>query len=107
MGDIKIPPDAIRKMVGAAMQIVVQCSRYHDGGRRVSHISEILGVDNSGNYISKDIYRWFQKGKRPDGTFIGEMAPCNYVPTFFREIVTHKLPFPKSRFINPDLKKGI
>ncbi len=50
MGDTKIPPDAVRKMVGSAMQIVVQCSRYHDGGRRTSHISEIVGIDKFGNY---------------------------------------------------------
>ncbi len=39
-----IPPDAIRKMIGSAMQIIVQCSRYHDGGRRTSHISETLVI---------------------------------------------------------------
>jgi len=105
MGDIKIPPDAIRKMIGAAMQIVVQCSRYHDGGRRTSHISEILGVDNVGNYISKDIFKWYQTGKTPDGKFEGEMLPCNYVPTFFDQIVANKLPFPKTKFVNAELKK--
>ncbi len=99
MGDIKIPPDAIRKMVGSALQIVVQCSRYHDGGRRTSHISEILGVDNNGNYVSRDIFKWVQTGKTPEGKYIGEMMPCNYVPSFFEDIVTNKLPFPKSKFL--------
>lgn len=103
MGDMKIPPDAIRKMVASAMQIIVQCSRYHDGGRRTSHISEILGLDSHGNYISKDIFRWIQTGKDPEtGKFIGEMAPCNYVPTFFEDIVVNKLPFPKSSFLAPE-----
>jgi len=110
MGDIKIPPDAIRKMVASAMQIIVQCSRYHDGGRRTSHISEILGVDKNGNYISRDIFRWVQTGKDPEtGDYVGEMVPCNYVPTFFEDIVVNKLPFPKSSFLAPnwynDLKK--
>lgn len=103
MGETKIPPDAIRKMVGSAMQIIVQCSRYHDGGRRTSHISEILGVDSKGNYICRDIFRWVQTGKDPDtGKYIGEMVPCNYVPTFFEDIIVNKLPFPKSHFIAPD-----
>ncbi len=110
MGDIKIPPDAIRKMVASAMQIIVQCSRYHDGGRRTSHISEILGIDKNGNYISRDIFKWVQTGKDPEtGKYIGEMIPCGYVPTFFEDIVVNKLPFPKSQFICPewynDLKK--
>jgi pilus assembly protein CpaF len=110
MGDIKIPPDAIRKMVASAMQIIVQCSRYHDGGRRTSHISEIIGIDKAGNYISRDIFKWVQTGKDPEtGKYIGEMVPCNYVPTFFEDIVVNKLPFPKSNFLSPewynDLKK--
>ncbi|AUN98503.1 CpaF family protein [Bacteriovorax stolpii] len=103
MGDTKIPPDAVRKMVGSAMQIIVQCSRFHDGGRRTSHISEITGIDKNGNYISRDIFRWVQTGKDPDtGKYIGEMVPCNYVPTFFEDIVVNKLPFPKSNFLAPE-----
>ncbi len=103
MGDTKIPPDAVRKMIASAMQIIVQCSRYHDGGRRTSHISEIVGIDANGNYISRDIFRWVQTGKDPEtGKYIGEMVPCNYVPTFFEDIVVNKLPFPKSNFLSPD-----
>ena len=103
MGDTKIPPDAIRKMVGSAMQMIVQCGRYHDGGRRTSHISEVLGVDKDGEYIVKDIFRWVQTGKDPEtGKYIGEMVACNYVPSFFNDIVVNKLPFPKSNFVAPE-----
>lgn len=103
MGDTKIPPDAVRKMVASAMQLVVQCTRMHDGGRRTSHISEILGIDKNGNYISRDIFKWVQTGKDPDtGKYIGEMVACNYVPTFFEDIVVNKLPFPKSNFLAPE-----
>ncbi len=103
MGDTKIPPDAVRKMVGSAMQIIVQCSRFHDGGRRTSHISEIIGIDKSGNYISRDIFKWIQTGKDPDsGKYLGEMVACNYVPTFFEDIIVNKLPFPKSNFLAPE-----
>ena len=108
MGDTKVPPDAIRKMIGSAMQVIVQCSRYHDGGRRTSHISEILGLDSDGNYIVRDIYRWVQTGRDPEsGRYIGEMVPCNYVPTFFQDIVVNKLPFPKNKFLAPDWAKPI
>lgn len=103
MGDTQIPPDAIRKMIGSAMQIIVQCSRYHDGGRRTSHISEILGLDEHGRYISRDIFKWVQTGKDPEtGKYIGEMVPCGYVPSFFEDIIVNKLPFPKSKFIPPE-----
>ncbi|MBY0517379.1 MAG: CpaF family protein [Bacteriovoracaceae bacterium] len=95
-GDGRIPPDAIRKMVGSALHMIVQCSRYHDGGRRTSHISEVLGVDEHGRYIVKDIFRWIQTGKDENGKFIGQMSPTGYVPTFFEEFVANKLPFAKT-----------
>jgi pilus assembly protein CpaF len=103
MGETKIPPDAIRKMVGSALQLIVQCNRYHDGGRRTSHISEVLGVDEHGRYIVKDIFKWVQTGKDPEtGKYIGEMVACGYVPTFFEDFVSNKLPFPKSKFRPPE-----
>ncbi len=107
-GDTRIPPDAIRKMIGSAMEIIVQCSRYHDGSRKISHISEISGLDDHGRYISKDIFRWVQTGKNPDtGEFIGEMAACGYLPTFFDEIAVNKLPFPKAKFLTPEWYRKI
>lgn len=103
MGETKIPPDAIRKMVASALQMIVQCNRYHDGGRRTSHISEVLGVDEHGRYITRDIFRWVQTGKDPEtGKYIGEMVACGYVPTWFEEFVSNKLPFPKSKFRPPE-----
>jgi pilus assembly protein CpaF len=103
MGETKIPADAIRKMVGSALQLIVQCNRYHDGGRRTSHISEVLGVDEFGRYIVKDIFVWMQTGKDPEtGKYIGEMIPTGYVPTFFEEFVANKLPFPKTKFKPPE-----
>lgn len=103
MGETKIPPDAIRKMVGSAIQLIVQCNRYHDGGRRTSHISEVLGVDEFGRYIVKDIFRWVQKGRDPETKkIIGEMVPCGYIPTFFERFVANRLDIKKSMFRPPE-----
>lgn len=102
MGETKIPPDAIRKMVGDTLQLIVQCSRYHDGGRRTSHISEVRGLDEHGRYITRDIFRWVQTGKDENGKLIGEMIPTGYIPTFFEEFVANKLPFPKTNFKPPE-----
>ncbi|MBP9674608.1 MAG: CpaF family protein [Bacteriovoracaceae bacterium] len=103
MADTQIPPDIIRKMVASAVNMVVQCNRYQDGGRRISHISEILGLDEHGRYVTKDIFRWVQKGKDDvTGRLIGELVPCNYIPSFFDDIAVNKLPFPKSKFLTPD-----
>ncbi len=103
MGETKIPADAIRKMVGSAIDLIVQCNRYHDGGRRTSHISEVLGVDQYGRYITRDIFRWIQTGKDPETKkMIGEMVPCGYVPTFYDRFVSNNLDIKKSMFKPPE-----
>lgn len=103
MGETKIPADAIRLMVGSAIQLIVQCNRYADGGRRTSHISEVLGVDEHGRYITKDIFRWVQKSIDPETKkIIGEMVPCGYVPSFFGKFKANNLNLPKSVFRPPE-----
>lgn len=103
MGETKIPPDAIRTMIGSAIDLIVQCSRYSDGGRRTSHISEVLGVDQYGRYIVRDIFRWIQTGRDPETKkLIGEMVPCGYVPTFYEKFVSNKLDIKKSMFKPPE-----
>ncbi|MBF0363076.1 MAG: CpaF family protein [Oligoflexia bacterium] len=105
IGDTKIPADAIRKMVASAMQIIVQCSRYPDGSRKISHITECLGIDRYGRYICKDIYRFVQLDKDSEtGRIEGELIACGNLPSFFEEIAVNKLPFPKSKFLRPELK---
>jgi len=103
MGETKIPADAVRKMVGSTIDLIVQCSRYMDGGRRTSHISEVLGVDQHGRYIVRDIFRWIQTGKDPETKkLIGEMVACGYVPTFYDKFVANNLDIKKSMFKAPE-----
>jgi pilus assembly protein CpaF len=102
MGETKVPAATIKKMVGDTIQLIVQCSRYHDGGRRTSHISEVLGIDVNGRYIVRDIFRWVQTGKEADGKLIGEMVPTGHIPSFFEEFIANKLPFPKTNFKPPE-----
>ena len=81
------------------MQMIVQCSRYHDGGRRTSHISEILGVDEKEDIFHAIFFAGFKQVPTQKLIDMWVMVPCNYVPSFFDEIVVNKLPFPKSMFI--------
>lgn len=103
MGETRIPADAIRRMVGASIDLIVQCSRYQDGGRRTSHISEVLGVDEHGRYIVRDIFRWIQTGRDPETKqLIGEMVPCGYVPSFHDKFVSNRLDIKKAMFRPPE-----
>ncbi len=104
----KIPPNSLKLMIANALQVVVQTKRFSDGKRRVSHVSEVLGVNDDGSYRLEHIFEWTQKSKNDEtGELIGELAPCQYLPTFFDQIKVNKLPFPSSKFERPDWVKKL
>ncbi|MEI6079126.1 MAG: CpaF family protein [bacterium] len=98
MTEVEVPAAAIKAQVGSAINIIICTARLYDGSRKITHISEVLGIDELGRYQTKDIYRYVQKGRNPEGVIIGEMLPTGYVPTFFDEIERNNIPFPKSKF---------
>lgn len=64
MGGIEMPLTAIRSQVASALDIVVQISRFHDGSRRITHITEILGLSENNNYQLTDLYHLNSKTKK-------------------------------------------
>ncbi len=103
-----IPANSLKLMISNAVNLIVQTKRFSDGKRRVSHISELLGVNDNGSYRLKDIFKWVQKSKDPEtGDLVGELVACQYLPTFFDQIKVNRLPFPSSKFEAPDWVKKI
>jgi pilus assembly protein CpaF len=98
MTDSEVPVQAVRAQVAAAIQVVVQLSRLQDGSRKITHISECLGMDLHGNYQTSDIYLFEQWGRDKDGKVVGALNPTGNIPTFMREIEVNQLPFPKDMF---------
>lgn len=98
MTDSEVPVQAVRAQVASAIQIVLQLSRLQDGSRKVTHISECLGMDLHGNYQTNDIYLFEQWGRDKDGKVLGALNPTGNLPSFMREIEVNQLPFPKEMF---------
>lgn len=101
MGDTAIPIAALRRQIAGAVHIVVQATRLHDGSRKISHISEVLGVDQHGTYQVQDIFKFVQTGKEPDGKILGSMQPCGNIPTFYGEFAVNGHVFAKEKFNKP------
>ncbi len=103
MGDSNVPPAAIRRQIAAAIHIVVQIKRLGDGSRKVTHISEVIPeVDEFGRYQIRDLFRFIQRGRTPEGKIIGEFIPVGNLPTFMNEIETNRLPYTRAQFAAPD-----
>ncbi len=102
MGETQIPPSAIRRQIASAVQIVVQCRRFNDGSRKVTHVSEVVPeLDGQDRYQLRDIYRFVQQGRSADGKVVGEILPTGYIPSFMDEIELNRLPFAREKFLAP------
>ena len=84
--------------VAAAINIVIQLSRISDGSRKLTHISEGLGMDLQGNYKTNDIYLFEQTGRDVSGKVLGGLNATGNLPSFMREIEVNHLPFPREMF---------
>ncbi len=85
MSDVELPHLAIKMQIASAIDIVVQASRLRDGSRRLTHISEIIDLDEHGNYIINDIFVFKPERVEDNGTIIGKHVPTGKLPSFFNE----------------------
>jgi len=76
-----LPQKAIRAQIAGAVNLVIQVSRMRDGVRRVTHISEIIGLE--GDVITmQDLFTFEYQGENRDGSLIGTFRSTNLRPYF-------------------------
>jgi pilus assembly protein CpaF len=85
MSDISLPAHVSRAQVASAVEVVVQLVRLSDGSRRVSQISEVLGLDDANNYLFRDLFRFEARGRDESGDILGDLAPTGERPSFAAE----------------------
>jgi pilus assembly protein CpaF len=85
MSDVALPVHVARTQVASAIQLVVQISRFLDGSRKIRAISECRGLDDRGNYLFHDLYRFEARGLDPEGRLLGELLPTGMQPSFAEE----------------------
>ncbi len=85
MSGLDLPVSAIREMVASAIHLIVQISRYSDGSRRLTNITEITGVE-SGIVSMQDIFRYQQEGFDENGKVKGHFEATGAIPHFYEEM---------------------
>ncbi len=91
MSGIDLPARAIREQIASAVHLVVQQSRLSDGTRKITNITEIVGLDDSGEVETHDIFGFYRTGTGPSGRVIGEFRASGYLPSFLEDFITHGL----------------
>ena len=79
MAGADLPVRAIREQIAAALDVIVHQSRLSDGSRRITHITEVQGME-SDNIVLQDIFLFKQEGVADDGRVIGAHAPTGLRP---------------------------
>ncbi len=86
MSDVALPVYVARAQVAAAIQVVVQLSRFsEDGSRRVTRITEVLGLGAEQQYLSRDLFVLRMHGRDAQGRLIGQLEPTGERPSFAAE----------------------
>jgi pilus assembly protein CpaF len=84
MAGFDLPIRAIREQIVAALQIIIQLTRFSDGRRRVTQVTEIVGRDGD-TITTQDLYIFIQKGVDDRGQVIGSLERTGIVPTFIEK----------------------
>jgi len=94
---VDLPVHVIREMISSAVNMIVQLSRFSDGSRKVTYITEMHGQIN-GEIQSTDLFRYVQTGVDANGKVQGVFAPTGNLPTFYDEFEAKGWPVSKEVF---------
>jgi pilus assembly protein CpaF len=81
MANLNLPEKAVRRQIASAVQLIVQISRFTDGSRRVTHVTEISGMED--DVVSmQDVFVFDKQGISPDGRVLGAFTATGVRPNF-------------------------
>lgn len=84
MAGLDMPLSVIREQIAAAVDVIVQQSRLSDGSRKVTHITEVSGMEGD-TIVMTDIFKFEQTGIEDD-KIIGELKPTGMRPMFSEQL---------------------
>jgi pilus assembly protein CpaF len=97
MANLNLPEKAIRKQIASAVTLVLQVSRFSDGSRRLTHISEITGMED--DVVSmQDVFVFEKHGVSPDGRTLGTFTATGIRPKFADKLKASGFDLPANIF---------
>jgi len=98
MAGMDLPIRAIREQVASAIDMVVHTHRLRDGTRRVTHVTEVVGME--GDIITLQDLMLFDYGMGvdDDGTYLGRLKATGIRPSFSDHLENMGVPLPAELF---------
>ena len=81
MGNMGLPARAIRTQIVGAVDLIVQVERQRDGGRRVTQVTEVCGLEGD-VVILNDVFLFEVTGETADGRLVGQYRVSRSRPSF-------------------------
>ncbi len=85
MANMGLPDRVIRQQVVSAIQVVIHTARLHDGSRKVTHISEVTGLEDEGIAL-KEIFTFERLGLADGGRVTGRFRATGHRPHFLERL---------------------
>jgi len=101
MAGMELPSRAIREQITSALDLIVQITRMRDGSRRITHITEVHGME--GQVVTlQDLFLFdYDAGLDSDGHFLGEQRPTGIRPRFTERLDQLGIAIDTSVFVDP------
>jgi pilus assembly protein CpaF len=98
MAGMDLPVRAIREQVASAVDVIVHLHRLRDGTRRVTHVSEVVGME--GDIITmQDIFLFdYGMGIDEDGRYLGRLKATGIRPSFSDHLENYGIQLPSDLF---------
>ncbi|MDA8244497.1 MAG: ATPase, T2SS/T4P/T4SS family [Elusimicrobia bacterium] len=104
MAGADLPIWALREMIASAVHMIVQLTRFSDGTRKITAITEITGREEN-QILIHDIFRYHQTGMDENGKVVGYFSATGDPPKFYKDFETHGIPMPVEIFWTEEQKR--
>ena len=97
MAGFELPLKAMRQQISSAVDVIIQANRLQGGIRRVTHITEIVGMEQD-TVVMQDIYRYDRDGIDETGRTRGRFVSTGIRPNFMDKLEAAGVRLPGSAF---------
>jgi len=97
MAGFEMPLKAMRTQIASGVDLIVQANRLQGGPRKVTHITEIIGMEQD-TIVMQDIYKYKQEGVDENGRAVGYFEATGIRPTFMDRLESSGVRLPSSAF---------
>jgi pilus assembly protein CpaF len=97
MAGMDLPVRAIREQISSAVDVIVQQTRMKDGSRKITHITEVQGIERD-IITLQDLFIFVETGTDDKGRIMGHFKSTGIRPKFMDKLINTRMHLPANLF---------